>query len=133
MAALTLDEILTIVLRPHMVCQLHSVIIKESGGLDGLRDLGGLESALNRPAQIISYHQGELDIHTLAASLGHAVIQNHPFIDGNKRTAMLLILVFYGSLDEKLKISVDRLEDMMVEMASHHMTLDACIEELRGK
>jgi death-on-curing protein len=56
------------------------------GGADGIRDLGLLESALARPANKFAY--GEIEPSALAAAYGYGIAKNHPFIDGNKRTAL---------------------------------------------
>jgi death-on-curing protein len=62
------------------------------GGPDGIRDLGLLESALARPQNKYSY--GETGLAALAAAYGFGIARNHPFIDGNKRTALASMIVF---------------------------------------
>lgn len=62
------------------------------GGPDGLRDLGLLESALARPVNRFAY--GERDLAALAAAYAFGLAKNHPFIDGNKRVALLSLLTF---------------------------------------
>ena len=66
--------------------------LAEHGGLDGVRDIGLLESALARPKNLAAY--GEPDIADLAAAYAFGVARNHPFIDGNKRVAWLLAVTF---------------------------------------
>jgi death on curing protein len=70
----------------------HSVQIREFGGLAGLRDAGALESALARPLNLTAY--GEPDVCELAASYAFGIARNHPFVDGNKRTAFVASAVF---------------------------------------
>jgi death on curing protein len=65
-------------------------------GPDALVDFGLLESAVLRPQQTVLGQDAYPDIHTKAAALMHSLIRNHPFEDGNKRTAVLSMLVFYG-------------------------------------
>ena len=74
------------------VLAIHSALVAEHGGLDGLRDEGLLESALARPRNRASYR--ESDLADLAAALGHGLARNHPFVDGNKRVALSVIDVF---------------------------------------
>ena len=73
---------------------IHDAQIAEHGGLPGLRDRGLLDSALARPAQILAY--GEGDLFDLAAACAHGIARNHPFVDGNKRTAFLAAYLFLG-------------------------------------
>lgn len=69
------------------VLAIHKLQIAEHGGQDGVRDLGLLESALTRPKNLEAY-EPDADIARLAASLGFGIAKNHPFVDGNKRTAL---------------------------------------------
>lgn len=71
---------------------LHAEQLELHGGAPGLRDEGMLESALNRPLQIIQY--ADPDIFELAATYLFGIVKNHPFIDGNKRTGYLAADVF---------------------------------------
>lgn len=71
---------------------MHDMLLAEHGGPSGLRDEGLLESALARPKNLHSY--GEADLHALAASYAFGIVKNHPFADGNKRTAFLSAYVF---------------------------------------
>lgn len=65
-------------------------------GSDLLADFGLLESAVLRPQQTVGGEDAYPDLHTKAAVLMHSLIRNHPFLDGNKRTAVLAVDVFYG-------------------------------------
>ena len=76
---------------------VHAEQLKLHGGAPGLRDEGMLESALARPQQ--KYHYGVTDIFELAAAYLFGIAKNHPFVDGNKRTAFVaadLFLYFNG-------------------------------------
>jgi death-on-curing protein len=70
----------------------HDAQIAEHGGVDGLRDEGALDSALARPVNLNAY--GETDVFRLAAAYAFGIVRNHPFVDGNKRTAFLAAYVF---------------------------------------
>ncbi len=75
-----------------VVLALHKECIATFGGSDGVRDVGLLESALARPENLLSY--GAPTLFELAAAYGYGIAKNHPFIDGNKRTAFLTTAVF---------------------------------------
>jgi death-on-curing protein len=80
-------------LRIDAVLAIRSRQIAEHGGQDGLRDPGLLESALARPQNLHAY-EPESDIARLAATLAFGIAKNHPFIDGNKRTALVAVRTF---------------------------------------
>lgn len=71
---------------------IHARQIADYGGLRGLRDEGMLESALARPMNLAAY--GEPSIFALAAAYAFGIARNHPFVDGNKRTAFMVSGVF---------------------------------------
>jgi len=71
---------------------IHDEQLAEHGGGEGLRDQGLLESALARPRNLHAY--GETSLTVLAASLGFGLARNHPFVDGNKRTAYVAVETF---------------------------------------
>lgn len=70
-------------------------LIREHGGMPGLRDVHGLESALARPRQRHA-HEPQADLAEPAAAYGHGLVANHPFSDGNKRIAFVIMAVFLG-------------------------------------
>lgn len=74
-------------LEKELVLAIHARQIAEHGGDAGVRDGGLLESALARPQQLEAYGEPTPDIADLAASLAYGIARNHPFVDGNKRTA----------------------------------------------
>jgi len=75
------------------VKMMHTEAIRLFGGLDGLRDEGLLESALGRPKHLWTYEDSP-SLFRLAAAYAHGIAKNHPFLDGNKRTALLSIRAF---------------------------------------
>ena len=75
------------------VLAVHDRLLALHGGRSGLRDQGLLESALARPRQHYSYAEG-IDIVELAALYAIGIVQNHPFVDGNKRTGFLAGVLF---------------------------------------
>lgn len=71
---------------------VHDMQLAEHGGGAGLRDITLLESALSKPVNLAAH--GEPDACALAASYGSGIARNHPFIDGNKRTAFVALVLF---------------------------------------
>ncbi|MBS1796413.1 MAG: type II toxin-antitoxin system death-on-curing family toxin [Acidobacteria bacterium] len=76
------------------VYAIHKRQIAEHGGGDGLRDEGLLLSALARPQNLFAYSEDPPDISALTASLAFGIAKNHPFVDGNKRTALVVSRTF---------------------------------------
>jgi death-on-curing protein len=79
-------------LKEDVVIAMHGEQIAEHGGSPGIRDAGLLSSALARPQNQVAY--GKPSVFNLAAAYAFGVIQNHPFVDGNKRTGFLAAYVF---------------------------------------
>jgi death-on-curing protein len=80
-------------LRLDAVLAMHKRQIAEHGGDDGVRDMGLLESALARPQNVHAY-EPEADLARLGAALAYGMAKNHPFVDGNKRTALVAMRTF---------------------------------------
>ena len=76
------------------VYAIHKRQIAEHGGSDGARDEGLLLSALARPQNLPAYSEETPDIAQLAAALAYGIAKNHPFIDGNKRTTLVVSRTF---------------------------------------
>lgn len=74
------------------VFAIHDEQLAEFGGLDGVRDVGAIESALARPQHLAAY--GDPDISDLAAAIAFGIAKNHGFSDGAKRTAFVVSAVF---------------------------------------
>lgn len=77
-----------------LIVAVHERQLAEHGGGTGIRDEGFLESALARPQQLYAYGQPPPDLADLAASLAFGLARNHPFVDGNKRTAAVACETF---------------------------------------
>ena len=84
-----------------LVLAIHQRQLKEHGGLDGVRDRGLLQSALAKPRNLLAYGGEGVDLPALAASLAYGIARNHPFLDGNKRSALVTCLTFmrFNGLD----------------------------------
>ena len=90
--------------------------LAEHGGPIGVRDPGALDSAMARPRNLALY--GEPDLAALAAAYGFGIARNHPFVDGNKRTAAVVMETFLmlngamlGASDAELVVAIQALAD----------------------
>ena len=80
--------------RLDVVLAIHAAQLAEHGGLDGLRDRNGLESALASPQNLFAYGNPKPDLAALAAQYAFAIARNQVFLDGNKRTALVVCRTF---------------------------------------
>jgi death on curing protein len=101
---------------------VHDRQLAEHGGGMGLRDAGLLESALARP--INRWNYGEDDPAELAAAYAFGVARNHPFIDGNKRTAWVLARLFLAVNGHKISFNAEEVIQMMLALAAGELEED---------
>lgn len=113
------------------VLEAHKQTLQQSGGAQGVRDLGAVESAVAQP--LMSFGGEELypPIVEKAAALGFSLIQNHPFVDGNKRTGLIVLATFLRINGYKVNATVDELETVIVQVASSALGRDEFTEWLR--
>src|SRR3989344_3012796 len=78
-----------IVLTLEQLLEFHALVIGQTGGMDGLRDLGRLESVIATQTQNVFGEELYPLLHEKAAAIIRGIVADHPFVDGNKRTAML--------------------------------------------
>lgn len=116
-------------LEPEEVIQLHDAAIEAYGGSLGLRDHGGLISAVHPPRNHWYYTGG--DLYDLAAVLLIHLARNHPFLDGNKRAALVSALVFLDAHGETLRAEVDRMEELTLLAAQGKMDAESLAAALR--
>ena len=109
---------------------IHEEQIGEHGGGEGVRDRGLLESAMARPRNAWGY--GVTDLCTLAAALGHGIARNHPFVDGNKRTAFVVVETFLILNGAELGASDAESVVAMLDLAAGEMTEDEFADWLRA-
>lgn len=81
-------------IRLDVVLAMHEEALALHGGPEGVRDLGLLESALSRPKNIFAYAEEAVTPGRLAAAYARGIVANHPFVDGNKRTAFTVAVTF---------------------------------------
>ncbi|MBL0966445.1 MAG: type II toxin-antitoxin system death-on-curing family toxin [Blastomonas sp.] len=105
-----------------MVLALHDEQIAEHGGLSGIRDPALVESALARPLNLAAY--GEPDAADLAAAYAFGLARNHPFADGNKRSAAVVALTFLLLNGVAFEITEAELVVMTLALAAGDLTED---------
>ncbi len=104
---------------------LHILAIEQFGGSDGIRDLGRLESALASQRQQVFGEELYKSIFDKAAALCRGIVGDHPFDDGNKRTAMLTALTFVEINDYHFMAEPGELENSVVQVAVEHVEIPA--------
>ncbi len=104
------------------VIEVHSDQIQRYGGQHGVRDFGLLESALAQPEASFGGEWLHESLHAMAAAYAYHLCQNHPFFDGNKRTALACALVFLELNGIALRDPRGLLKDAMLRVASSRMT-----------
>ena len=105
-------------LSKNQVTALHSALIREFGGIDGIRDEGLLESALAAPFQTFGGEPVYPSLQAKAAQLGFGLIRNHPFVDGNKRIGAHTMLVFLAVNGIELRYEQQELIDIVLSVAA---------------
>lgn len=106
--------------------------IREHGGLHGLRDDHALESALARPRQRWHY-QPDSDLPALAAAYAFGLATNHPFNDGNKRTAFLTAVVFLGLNSQRFEAPEPEVVAKILALAAGQLEEPALAEWFRTR
>ncbi len=101
---------------------IHERQMAEHGGGTGVRDETLLESALAKPQQLFAYGDPPPDLAALAASLAFGLARNHPFVDGNKRTAHVAYRVFLALNDAELDASSEEKYLHMLSLAEGSLT-----------
>ena len=110
-----------IVLTLEQLLEIHAVVIESTGGSMGIKDLGRLESAMATQTQNVFGEELYLSTIDKAAAIIRAVIADHPFVDGNKRTAMLTGLTLLEINKLKFKFITREIEDFAVKIAVDHL------------
>lgn len=97
---------------------LHDQIIIASGGKEGINDFGLLHASLERPKASFGGKDLYFSIVLKAAALLHSLVLNHPFIDANKRTALLCLLTFLKKNNKDLKANYDEIVAFLLNVES---------------
>lgn len=105
-------------------------VLLTHGGMPGLRDENALESALARPRQRLSY-EPRSDLAALAAAYGHGLARNHPYNDGNKRVAFVVMAVFLGLNGLEFTASETEVVRVIVALASGELDEETLADWIR--
>ena len=119
------------VLSKRQILLLHSALIERTGGTDGIRDEGLLESALHAPFQSFAEQELYPSLLEKAARLGFGLICNHPFVDGNKRIGTHAMLVFLNINQIELCYEDDELIAVILSVASGTMDYNGLLSWLQ--
>ncbi|RJQ41465.1 MAG: type II toxin-antitoxin system death-on-curing family toxin [Nitrospiraceae bacterium] len=115
-------------LTAEQVLFIHSRLIDETGGSHGIRDVGLLQSAVSRPMATFGGEELYPDIFQKAAAFMESLVKNHPFIDGNKRTAISSAGLFLRINGYNLETSQKELEDFTINMATGKASLEDAVK-----
>ena len=107
----------------------HAEQLTEHGGGDGIRDAGMLDSAMARPRNLADY--GEPDVADLAAAYAYGIARNHPFVDGNKRTAAVISETFLMLNGQALQATDAELVVAFVALAAGELSKDELADWFR--
>lgn len=115
------------------VISLHKKILSMSGGLEGIRDMGGLESALALPQMEAFGQELYTGVIEKSAILGFAIILNHPFMDGNKRIGHAVMETFMLLNGYEIDAEVDEQESIILQVAAGQMDKETFTEWVKSK
>lgn len=114
------------------ILRIHSYIIDETGGSHGLRDRGAVESVVAAPQQSFSGKKMHKTVFKKAAVYLYQIAMNHPFVDGNKRTAITAAGIFLEENSYKLSAEAGELEDFMVQVIEEGLDSAEIADWLEG-
>ena len=109
---------------------MNELAISHYGGLYGVRDDALLEGAIARPQNL--YYYENADVFELAACYAFAIAKNHPFLDGNKRTAFFAMVQFLEDNDIDIQIETDQAVNLMLDIATDKLTIKDAAEFLKS-
>ncbi len=118
-------------LQPEEVLLIHERILDKFGGAGGLRDWGSLDSAVNRPRAVFEGRDLYPDIFAKAAALGHSLVLNHPFVDGNKRTAWEAMHTFIEENGYPLRAEHEEIIELMLRIEDKSLGVEQIAEWLK--
>jgi death-on-curing protein len=118
-------------IRIDAVLAAHTKQIARHGGIEGVRDQGLLESALSRPRNLLAY--GAPDLPDLAACYAAGIVRNHPFLDGNKRTALATCRAFLFINGFSIVASQDEKAEHVLRLAASELSEETFAQWLRER
>ena len=107
------------------ILEIYQRVMEQSGGLIGIRDFGALQSAATQP--YVTFDGNELypTLIEKAGALGFSLIQNHPFIDGNKRTGHAAMAMFLSINGYQIHASIDEQVEIILSVASGNLNRES--------
>jgi death-on-curing protein len=117
-------------IEPELVLAIHDRQLAEHGGAEGLRDASLLDGALGRVVN--HFHYTQADIIELAGKYCAGIVQNHAFVDGNKRTGLVVCILFLELNGYHFKASEADAAQIVQELAAHTVDEDGLREFLRA-
>ena len=114
------------------VFEIHLYQLVHFGGTSGTRDLGLLKSAVAMPEMSVGGVMLHKDIFEMAAAYLFHIVQNHPFLDGNKRTGAMAAIVFLDINDVEFTASDAEFTEMVLQVASSQLEKPAITEFLKA-
>lgn len=123
-------------LSPQEILLIHSMVLDASGGLHGLRDRGRIESVSRAPRQMVAREKLYPTIWGQAAVYIHNIIFDHPFVDGNKRTAMMAGLLFLELNGEYIRVPRGEVKRFALRIIRRRLSIDeiaAWLESHQGR
>ena len=118
------------ILTKAQILMLHEHLINETGGSQGLRDEGLLESALASPFQEFASFSPYPTVQQKAARLGFSIVMNHPFIDGNKRIGAHAMLTFLALSGIEIACTQKELSDIILDTAAGNIGFEGLLQWL---
>ena len=114
-------------LSKEQVLMLHSQLIEQTGGIDGVRDVNLLESAIETPFQVFAGEELYPTIQAKGTRLGYGLIKNHCMLDGNKRIGAHAMLVFFALNGIELRYTQKELYEMILTVAEGSLDYEAML------
>jgi death-on-curing protein len=114
-----------------MIVAIHDEQLSIHGGPGGLRDVGMLASAIDRPRNKWTHEQAELP--ELAAAYAYGLVKNHPFVDGNKRTSLLALYTFLGINGIDFVVPEAEAATMIIALAAGEVSEEGFARWIRDK
>jgi len=114
------------------VSEIHAAVLEKFGGLAGIKDRGLLESAVAAPQATVFGQSPFADLAEVAAAYLFYLCRNHPFVDGNKRTAMAAAIVFLRLNGMETKPDSPEWESLVLDVAASRLDREATTKRLKA-
>lgn len=116
---------MTLYLSVEQVLELHRLQLRRFGGAGGLRNRGALEAAVARPQATFGGDDLYPDLASKAAALLHSLVQNHAFVDGNKRVGAMATELFLLANEQEIEAADEELEELVLSVARGELSAEA--------